>query len=353
MRHDLASVIIGLAGLGFSHRKIHRALTLEGHHIALNTVRAIMQRGAPNAAVTLYEGDCRTVLPTLQAASVQTVVTSPPYWKQRRGPGIGQENSPADYVAAVVAVLDEVHRVLRNDGTVWLNLGDTYNTRARMRVSSMQQITGRAKPDLPWREVAAAGGIRMPTTEWGLKEKDVIGLPWRVALALQARGWFLRSAVVWHKTNAVPENVLDRPRNVYEHVFLLSKRARYMYDHAAIARPPRAPGRTGGKRFSTPNEFMRAHSAALRTSTGKPVNEVNVWRIAPENSAGTEHFSRMPVELARRCIQASTKPGDVVLDPFAGVGTTAVAATALGRKAVLIELHPPYIRLTRQRLAGL
>jgi DNA modification methylase len=262
-------------------------------------------------APVLVTGDAATVLAEQPARSVQTVVTSPPYWSLRdyRIDGqIGLEASVDEYLEALVRVFDQVHRVLRDDGTLWLNIGDSYTSGGR---------TWRA-PDRKNR--ARAMEVRPPTPD-GLKPKDLIGIPWRLALALQAAGWYLRADVVWNKPNCQPESVADRPTRSHEYVFLLSKRERYLYDVDAVRGP-------NGRRLRT------------------------VWDVHTQAHAeASGHFATFPPELVAPCIEISSQPGDLVLDPFLGSGTTAVVARRLGRRFVGIELHPDYVEMAKRRLA--
>lgn len=242
--------------------------------------------------------------------SVQTVVTSPPYWSLRdyyiEGQ-IGLEESVYGFINTLADLFDQVHRVLKKDGTLWLNIGDSYTSGNR---------TWRA-PDKKNR--ARAMALRPPTPE-GLKDKDLIGVPWRLAFALQDRGWYLRSEIIWRKPNAQPESVRDRPTRDHEQVFLLSKSERYKYDVGAVTGP---------------------NDRRLRT----------VWDIKTQpNRAASGHFATYPAELAETCIKIASEPSDVILDPFLGSGTTALAAGQLGRKFIGIELNPDYLTMSRNRL---
>lgn len=259
-------------------------------------------------------GDALTALDALPDESVQTVVTSPPYWSLRdyqMEHQVGCAESLTDYVERIVAVFDKLLRVLRNDGTVWLNAGDAYTSgNRRYRAPDRKNRVRRMS-------------VRPPTPD-GLKPKDLIGVPWRLAFALQATGWWLRSEVIWNKPNAHPESVRDRPTKAHETVFLLSKNQDYFYDVDAVRGPNRRRLRTT---WEIPTEPHRAHG-----------------------SAG-EHPARMPVALARRCVAISSREGSVVLDPYAGSGTTLVAAQELGRRWVGIDLNPAYVDLMAQRLS--
>ena len=247
--------------------------------------------------------------------SVRTVVTSPPYWSLRdyEADGqIGRDDSLGDYVKSIVVTFDKVRRVLTDDGTVWLNVGDSYTSGNRRYRA----------PDPKNR--ARAMRVR-PTTPEGLKPKDLIGVPWRLALALQDAGWWLRSEVIWYKPNAHPESVRDRPTKAHETVLLLSKSQDYYYDVDAVRGP-------NGRRLRT-------------------VWEINTEPRRRADSGVDDHPAVMPMTLARRCVMITSAPGDVVLDPYAGSGTTLLAARELGRRWVGIELNPAFVDLIEHRLA--
>ncbi|MGB9113409.1 MAG: site-specific DNA-methyltransferase [Acidimicrobiales bacterium] len=255
-------------------------------------------------------GDAAEVLEALPDGCIQTVVTSPPYWSLRdygiRGQ-IGQEASVEEFIKSLTRIFDQVWRVLRDDGTLWLNIGDSFTSGGR---------TWRA-PDK--RNRARAMDIRPPTPA-GLKPKDLIGVPWRLAFALQASGWYLRTDIIWNKPNCQPESVADRPTRSHEYVFLLSKSERYYYDVKAV------PG---------PNDRRLRSVWDIQT------------RIVPEANG---HFATFPPALVEPCVLSSTRPGDFVLDPFLGSGTAAVVAAKEGRRFIGIELHPEYLAMARDRL---
>ena len=324
-------------------------------------------------------GDCRVTLPTLPERSVRCCVTSPPYWGLRdygHGDQIGLESTPDAYVAEMVAVFREVRRVLTDDGTLWLNLGDSYcNTNGFARASKEYQRKGRNDAPANDRNLDALHGA-------GFKTKDLIGIPWRVAFALQADGWYLRSDIIWNKPNPMPESVTDRPTKAHEYVFLLSKSAQYYYDAAAIAEPVapstvsrlaqdvdaqegshRVPGKTNGAMKAVPPRFggsKYGDNAAShhRTASGNAYeigdgtrNARTVWSITTKPYSGA-HFATMPPELAERCVKAGSAAGDTILDPFGGAGTTALVADRLGRDAILCELNPTYAGLAEQRVTN-
>lgn len=365
--------------------------------------------------IQTLHGDCRELLETLEAESVQTIVTSPPYWRMRRYTDdpreIGQEDTITDYVAALTDVFARCWRVLRNDGTLWLNLGDGYWRNPRRGV----KFQAGASTYIENRQ--ATEGNRGPDIAPCMKEKSLIGMPWRMAFALQDAGWILRTEIVWEKPNAMPESVTDRPTRSHEYVFLFAKSPRYFYDAAAIAEPVQCNDRPARRRaieiaheHGLTNEHINAIRAVGITDVGKarvtqtgagrndpriqaladeakavlkgyyreflttsagdlfkrdgnkrsaPVvpgntathradredihynnltrNARTVWSI-PTTGLADEHYAPMPQELAERCIRAGSAAGDTVLDPFGGSGTTARAALALQRKAVLIDL---------------
>ena len=262
----------------------------------------------------LLVGDCLDGLRSLPDGCVQTCVTSPPYFGLRDYgmPGqIGQEGSPRAFADALVAVFAEVRRVLRDDGTLWMNLGDSHaaTTKGSSGKGEKQRTNaGTLLADRRW---------KVPD---GLKPKDLMGIPWRVAFALQDAGWWLRSDIVWSKPSPMPESVADRPSRAHEYVFLLAKSERYFFD-----------------------------AGALRNSAG--ANARTVWSITSDPFDGAHHAT-MPPELARRCILAGSRRGDVVLDPFAGAGTTALVAVGNGRRAIGCELNPEYARLALDRVAA-
>jgi DNA modification methylase len=310
--------------------------------------------------IRILEGDCRELLPTLEPGSVQCCVTSPPYWGLRDygiDSQLGLEATPEEYVAAMVAIFREVWRVLRDDGTLWLNLGDSYVSSGTQSANSglaklADKWAPRVNPRNPNRD--DRGEVTRGTkaiSPW-LRPKDLCGIPWRVAFALQADGWYLRSDIIWHKPNPMPESVTDRPTKAHEYIFLLSKRERYFYDAEAIKERANYPeGRWGGHN-PRPGIDINGGGQASRDGfdSKNPAirNKRSVWTIATQPYSEA-HFATFPEELPKLCILAGTKPGDTVLDPFAGSGTTLRVALELGRKAIGIELNPQYLDLIRSR----
>ena len=310
--------------------------------------------------VRLYLGDALQVLAALTDESVDACVTSPPYWGLRDygvDGQLGLEASPAEYVARIVEVFREVRRVLTTTGTFWLNLGDSY---AAGKTGRADHGTGDATSRLgPNRDGLPGGSVMGPVTPRsappGLKPKDLVGIPWRVALALQDDGWWLRSDIIWAKPNPMPESVRDRPTSAHEHVFLLAKAPAYYYDAVGIAEPAdggwgtrdRTSAKHNGAAFA--NAGQRPHGG-LRGGDATTRNARNVWTIPPQPYAGA-HFAVFPEELARRCILAGTPHGGTVLDPFSGSGTTLKVARGHGRRAVGIELNEEYALLAADRLS--
>lgn len=265
-----------------------------------------------SAKSKVYLGDAYDVLLNLPPEICRTAVTSPPYWGLRDyelAGQIGSEEDVGDYVHKLVIVFRELRRVLQDDGTFWLNLGDCYTSGGR---------TWRA-PDK--KNPARAMSFRPPTPE-GLKPKDLVGVPWRVALALQADGWYLRSEIIWHKPNPHPESVKDRPARAHETIFLLSKGEKYFYDYKAVRE---------------------------RGLDGKRRSRRSVWTVQTE-PISEAHFATFPTKLIEPCVLAGSQVGDVVIDPFFGSGTTGLVAALHGRNFIGIELKPEYIAIAKKRL---
>jgi DNA modification methylase len=305
----------------------------------------------------LLQGDCRDILKTLPDQSVQTVITSPPYYGLRDYgviDQIGLERNPAAYVAVLVGVFREVKRVLRDDGTLWLNLGDSYNSAPVGSFNgggfkdSSAQSGGR---DLSGVETS---GVLNKLSASGLPPKNLLGIPWRVAFALQDDGWYLRSDIIWAKPNCMPESVTDRPTRSHEYLFLFAKSERYFYDAAAIAEPAIYVGDNRAERTDNTQEHGR-NGDDSRKRTGKPTgltrNRRTVWTIATRPYADA-HFATFPEALVEPCILAGSKAGDTVLDPFAGSGTVLRVAQRFQRSAIGIELNPEYITLQEKRTNG-
>lgn len=297
----------------------------------------------------ILQGDVRAVLPTLADESVHCVVTSPPYWGLRdygvEGQ-IGQEATPDEFVATMVAVFREVRRVLRADGTLWLNLGDSY-----ARSGGTQSGGDRALRH-------ATAQRRNCVVPSGLKAKDLVGIPWMTAFALRADGWWLRNEVIWHKTNPMPETVTDRLTRDHEHVFLLSKSKRYHFDADAISEPCSPKTRTvkttpikGDGTGSTGEKMNKWMSENGGRYHAERRNKRTVWSISPQHFEGA-HFATFPPDLVEPCVLAGCPKGGIVLDPFNGAGTTGMVAQRRGRGYVGIELNPDYVEMSRRRIVG-
>jgi len=324
-------------------------------------------------------GDVLEQLARLDDESVHCVVTSPPYWNLRDygAPGqIGLEETPQEYVDVIVRVFREVRRVLSADGTLWLNLGDTYVGGRTGGIGKSSKVSSRNHVQST--RAALAAGHRRHRRAPGLKAKDLVGIPWRVALALQADGWWLRSDVVWHKPSPLPESVRDRPSRSHEYLFLLSKSRRYYYDADAIRTPlaektltaygtkRRSKGTDGLGRVAAHNLSRDIPDRRPRTdAAGQPVGAnkrsvwtldeleaPDVWTIAQEPYPHS-HFATFPSALVEPCVLAGAPPMGVVLDPFAGSGTTAEVALRLGRRALMVEINPEYIALIEKRCEAL
>ena len=300
-------------------------------------------------------GDTRTQLRTLADASVHTCVTSPPYYGLRDygcDGQIGLERTPDEYVAALVDVFREVRRVLRDDGTLWLNLGDSYaGYHGNSRV---------ADADAPSNKPGYTENMRASTVGMGgLKQKDMIGIPWMVAFALRADGWYLRSDIIWSKPNPMPESVKDRPTKAHEYVFLLSKGPSYHYDADAI-REPHAPDSLARVGRGRSDDHKWADGGPGNQTLAKDItkachpdgrNRRSVWTVTTQPFAEA-HFATMPPALAEPCILAGAPVDGVVLDPFGGAGTTALVARRNGRRFVHVELNPEYMAIAKRRLDG-
>ena len=294
----------------------------------------------------IIQGDCREALKQIDAGSVHTCVTSPPYFGLRDYGGgegeIGSEQEVEEYIDAMVDVFREVRRCLRDDGTVWLNLGDSYM--AQKNVAPPPQTIG-GQRDMP---TFIPGNRR---EQKGLKHKDLIGIPWRVAFALQADGWWLRQDIIWHKPNPMPESVTDRCTKAHEYIFLLSKKSHYYFDNEAIkedAKWERWGNQTVIKEQQGTASWIGSKTKEELAAMGKK-NKRSVWTVNTKGYKGA-HFAVYPKKLIEPCILAGCPEGGTVLDPFTGSGTTAVVALENNRKFVGTELNPEYIKIAENRI---
>jgi site-specific DNA-methyltransferase (adenine-specific) len=261
---------------------------------------------------TIFEGDVLHALDQIPDQSIQCVVTSPPYWGLRDyniNGQIGLEETLGQFVNRLVEVFSRVKRVLKDDGVLWLNIGDGYTSGNRRYRATVKKNPARAM------------SVR-PDTPEGLKPKDLMGIPWKLAFALQADGWYLRMDVIWNKPNSTPESVKDRPTRAHEYVFMLTKSEKYLYDYEAMQEP---------------------------TADGRMRNRRSVWNVNTKPTPYA-HFATFPVELIEPCILACSRPGDYVLDPFFGSGTVGVVSKEQGREFVGVELNPEYVEIATKRL---
>lgn len=306
----------------------------------------------------IINADALEALRTLPDSCCRTCITSPPYYGLRDYGADGQvglEDTPELYIENLVKIFREVRRVIKADGTLWINISDTYAANRKYQVHETK-------------------GSRVPK---GCKPKDLIGIPWLLAFSLRADGWYLRSDIIWQKPNAMPESVKDRPTRAHEYIFLLSKSSRYYYDAEAVKEPavgfcnaapvgnagtgkPNARRRGNSRTFRgggayTHDRAQNNSAAVERESHGLAPNESgkrnrrSVWTVATRPYKGA-HFATYPEELVRPCILAGSRPGDTVLDPFAGSGTTGAVAAQEGRDFIGIEINPDYCEIIRQRL---
>ena len=291
-------------------------------------------------------GDCVESLKSLESGSVHCCITSPPYFGLRdygHDGQIGLEQTPEEFVAKLVEVFREVRRVLRDDGTLWLNLGDSYAN------------DGKWGGRTGGKHASALHGetsIGHTKTRTGLKPKELIGIPWRVAFALQADGWYLRQDIIWHKPNPMPESVRDRCTKAHEYIFLLSKSPKYYFDAKAIEEPAK------WERWGNQTE-QKKHTGTAGHLGGKTIGELpirdkknkrSVWSIPTGGGFKGAHFAVFPPALVEPCILAGCPSGGTVLDPFGGSGTTAGVAIKNGRNSILCELNPDYADIVKSRI---
>lgn len=302
-------------------------------------------------SIRIIEGDCREVLATLPDASVHCCVTSPPYFGLRDYGVDGQmglEATPEAFIAGMVVVFREVRRVLRDDGTLWLNIGDSYATGSKWGGST----GGKAA-----KGIHGLGGGGRTKTNPGIPDKNLIGIPWMLAFALRADGWYLRQDIIWSKPNPMPESVQDRCTKAHEYLFLLSKGPRYYYDTAAIAEKAtgEAPGNTkatkGGRAYGEGAAEHRTAANLHNIGARETRNKRSVWEVATQPFKEA-HFATFPPALVEPCILAGSPARGTVLDPFFGAGTTGLVADRLQRDCIGIELNQAYAEIARTRIAG-
>ena len=296
-------------------------------------------------------GDCRDTMRRWAAEGVkaQTCVTSPPYFGLRdygHDGQIGLEQTPEQYIAAMVEVFRCVKDVLADDGTLWLNIGDSYyNTNPGSGGKCVLPGAGRAMRE------ARYHNAKRDFSGTDLKPKDLIGIPWMLAFALRADGWYLRQDIIWHKPNPMPESVRDRCTKAHEYIFLLSKSERYFFDSEAMKEPASQP-RGEAKKTGQHKSEVFGHSGTLGSNQGAETrNRRSVWTVATRPYKGA-HFATFPTALIEPCILAGSRPGDIVLDPFMGSGTTAMVALQQGRQYLGCELNQDYRPLQQQRIAS-
>jgi DNA modification methylase len=273
-------------------------------------------------------GDAREKLKELSSQSVNCCVTSPPYWGLRdygNNKQIGLEKNPDEFIAELVDVFREIKRVLRDDGTLWVNMGDSY-----------------------------AGGIKGGDLKsGGLKSKDLVGIPWMLAFALRADGWYLRQDIIWHKPNPMPESVRDRCTKAHEYVFLLSKSDKYYFDAEAMKEPSAGLGKTkirfGGKKYGDSDDPKHATKSGNEYTDSGTRNKRSVWSVTAKPFKGA-HFATFPPDLIEPCILAGCPEGGVVIDPFFGAGTTGLVAQRHGREWIGCELNPEYAIIAQTRI---
>ena len=292
-------------------------------------------------------GDCKETLKQFPRGSAQMCVTSPPYYGLRDYGGeanqIGQEETPEEFIQSLVEVFREVRDVLKDDGVLWLNIGDSYYNYRPGTGGLPKQTVSRTNQDLPEQCNRRANKLD------GLKEKDLIGIPWMLAFALRADGWYLRQDIIWHKPNPMPESVKDRCTKSHEYIFLLSKNKKYYYNNEAIKEPAKDWGtrdRTNGK-YHNAGTGLQPHSGLTKSYPTK--NKRSVWSVTNKPYKGA-HFAVFPPELIEPCIKAGSEKGDIILDPFMGSGTTGMVAKQLGRDYIGCELNEEYGKLIQKRV---
>lgn len=299
-------------------------------------------------------GDAVEQLRTLADGSVNMCVTSPPYYGLRdygEEGQIGLEQTPEEYIAKLVQVFDEVYRVLATDGTLWVNIGDSYAGSGKGPITLAKGGKNESVFDMDNRIYG------VPKKWEGIKPKDLIGIPWMLAFALRARGWYLRSDVIWHKKNCLPESAKDRPTKCHEYIFLLSKSSKYYFDYKAIQEPIKEVSRQRYKRGRSANSKYAGQQGITQERENfldfdqQFRRKRDVWEVSTNTYKMDEHFAMFPEKLIEPCILAGSAVGGVVLDPFFGSGTTGVVAKRLGREFIGIDLNARYLEKAKERIA--
>lgn len=311
----------------------------------------------------LIIGDCRQILPTLDSDSVDCCVTSPPYYGLRdygNPDQIGLEKTPEEYIEKLVLVFREVKRVLKSKGTLWVNIGDTYSGgkigRTDMDKSGRERLSNRGHMGYANKKIEGQKRRKIS----GLQAKQLIGIPWRLAFALQSDGWFLRQDIIWHKPNPMPESVTDRCTKAHEYIFLLSKSPKYFFDAQSIAEPIAKSTYNDKRLFDSEYAAPRRErdypgqaqqGSGLLKPRSETANKRSVWTVANQAYSG-EHYAYFPQKLIEPCILAGCIEGGIVMDPFGGSGTTMQVANKNRRNALIIELNPKYLGLQKKRING-
>lgn len=302
--------------------------------------------------------DAAAGLKTLPQKSVQMCVTSPPYYGLRdygADGQIGVEQSPEEYIARLTEVFAEVHRVLKDDGTLWLNIADSYAGSGKGPMTLAVEANGKNKDLYDMKSRI----YEVPKKWKGVKPKDMIGIPWLLAFALREFGYYLRSDIIWHKTNCLPESVKDRPSKCYEHIFLLSKSSKYYFDYKAIREPIKdvtaeryKRGRSGKAKYAEAGkgQGIDKKQDAVTEKERQYKRKRDVWEVSTNTFRMDEHFAMFPEKLIEPCILAGSRAGDTVLDPFFGSGTTGAVAKRLGREYIGIEINPVFCKKAGLRI---
>ena len=303
--------------------------------------------------------DAAAGLKTLPSESVQMCVTSPPYYGLRdygTDGQIGVEQTPREYIDRLVEVFAEVHRVLKPDGTLWLNISDSYAGSGKGPMSI--QVAGNGKNKNLYDMKSRI--YEVPKRWENIKPKDMIGIPWMLAFALRDFGYYLRSDIIWHKTNCLPESVKDRPSKSYEHIFLFAKSPKYYFDYKAIQEPIKEVtaarykrGRSGKAKYSgaEASQGIDRKTDAVTEETRQYRRKRDVWEVSTNTYRMDEHFAMFPEKLVEPCILAGSRLGDTVLDPFFGSGTTGAVAKRFQREYIGIDLNPHYLEKAEMRIA--